>query len=226
MHVGIIMDGNRRYATKKKLFPKFKGHLEGKKALENLLIKWAKLDEPYYLTLYAFSLHNLKKRNLLERKFIYKLLEMGFKEMVDFELIYRDKIRVNFIGDLNSCPKGLRKIMNEISERTKRHNGKVLNFAVCYDGHEEIVSAVNNILSSNIKKASEKTIKHNIYTKNLPPLDLIIRTGGEKRLSGFMLWDSSYAELIFRDELWPEYNYKMFRADLDEFKKRKRRFGK
>ena len=224
MHVGIIMDGNRKYADKKKLFPRFKGHLQGKKNLEKFLLDWTKSKEPKYLTLYTFSLYNLK-RNIIEKKFIFHLLEKGFKELLDTKEIFENKIKVSFVGKKEKCPIKLRKLMEKIEKQTEKHNNKFLNFCICYDGHEEIANAFNEMIGK-IKKTDEKTIKKYLYTKNLPPADLIIRTGGEKRLSGFMLWDVSYAEIVFKEETWPEYSYKIFKQDLKEFRKRKRRFGR
>ena len=226
MHISIIMDGNRRYAEKKNLFPKFMGHVAGKKALEKLLLNWIKMKEPKYLTLFAFSVFNLKKRNPIEKAFIFKLLEHGFRELLSTKEIFTEKIRISFIGRKQDCPKSLAKLMEQIEDKTKKHSKKFLNFCICYDGQEEIANAFNTMLSKKLKKADEKTIKKNLYTRNLPPVDLLVRTGGEKRLSGFLLWDASYAEIIFRDENWPEYNIALLKQDMTEFKNRKRRFGK
>lgn len=226
MHVGMIMDGNRKYAEKKKLFPKFKGHIEGKKSLERLLEYWIKLKEPKYLTLYTFSLFNLKNRSFIEKKLLFKLLKIGFKQLLKRKDIYQNKIRIYFIGKKRECPKYLQNLMNQIEQKTKQHKNKFLTFAICYDGQEEILQAFNKMIKEKIKGINEKIIKKYLYTKELPPLDLLIRTGGEKRISGFLLWDISYAELIFRKQTWPEYTPKMFENDLREFKRRKRRFGK
>ncbi len=226
MHVAIIMDGNRKYAEKKGLFPKIKGHIEGKKSLERLLKHWVKMEEPKYLTLYTFSLYNLKNRSSIEKKLIFKLLEMGFKQLLKRKDIYQNKIRIYFIGKKEKCPKSLQNLMSKIEEKTKYHKNKFLTFAICYDGQEEILKAFNKMIKEKVKKVDEKIIKKYLYTKELPPVDLMIRTGDEKRFSGFLLWDISYAELIFRKQTWPEYTPKMFENDLKEFKRRKRRFGK
>lgn len=226
MHLAIIMDGNRTYAKKKKLFPNFMGHFAGKKNLEKLLLEWAKMKEPKHLTLYAFSLYNLKKRNPIERAFIFKLLEQGFKELLDTKEIFTKKIRVSFIGKKQDCPRNMISVMEKVEAATKNHNKKFLNFCICYDGQEEISNAFNQMAVDKIKKADEKTIKKYLYTKNIPSVDLLVRTGGEKRLSGFLLWDISYAEIIFRNETWPEYSIELLQEDIKEFKHRKRRFGK
>jgi len=220
------MDGNRKYAVKKKLFPKFKGHIEGKKTLERLLNYWAKLKEPRYLTIYTFSLFNLKNRNPLEKKFIYKLLEIGFNQLLKRKDVYENNIHISFIGKKEGCPKSLQNSMKIVEEKTKTHKNKFLTFAICYDGQEEILQAFNKMIEEKVKKANLRTIKKHIYTKNLPAVDLMIRTGGEKRISGFLLWDISYAELIFRKQTWPEYTPKMFENDLKEFRRRERKFGK
>ncbi|MCD6547266.1 MAG: di-trans,poly-cis-decaprenylcistransferase [Nanoarchaeota archaeon] len=226
MHVGIIMDGNRRFAQKEKLFPRFKGHLYGKLALERLLKHWVKMGKPKYLTLYAFSLNNLKKRSTIEKRFIFKLLEIGFKELLNSQDIFKNKVKILFVGKKEKCPKSLQNLMKDIEQKTKNHKNKFLTFCVCYDGQEEIVNSFNNMIKKGVKKADLKTIKKYLYTKDLPQVDLMIRTGDEKRISGFLLWDISYAELIFRKETWPEYTPKMFEDDLKEYEKRKRRFGK
>lgn len=223
MHVGIILDGNRRYAKKRKI-PPFLGHLYGKKNLEVFLKSWIRMKEPKYLTLYVFSLKNLEKRSKLEKNFIFKILEDGFKELLHEKDIYKFNVNVSFIGKLEKCKKSMIKVMNEVVKKTKKHKRKFLTFCVCYDGQDDIVNAVKLILKNKVN-VTKRTIKKYLYTKNLPPLDLIIRTGGEKRLSGFLTWDSTYSELIFKKVMWPEYKIKMFIKDLNDFKKRKRRFG-
>ncbi len=226
MHVGIIMDGNRKYAKKLNLSPSYKGHVEGKKTLKNILMFWAKQDEPKNLTLYTFSSKNLEKRNKIERTFIFHLLKKGFKELSKNEQIFENEIKVIFIGNKEKCPKSMQKIMNDLEEKTKKHNKKTLAFCVCYDGQEEIVNAFEEIKKKDINKISKKEIKKNLHTSELPPVDLVIRTGGEKRLSGFLLWDVSYSELIFNEKKWPEYTISDFKKDISEFKNRNRRFGK
>ncbi len=226
MHVGLILDGNRKYAKKKKIFPSYKGHTEGKNALEKILFYWAKQKEPEFLTLYVFSYYNLKKRNKLERYFILNLIKREFKKLLDVKEIFDEEIKVVFLGNKEMCPKGLLNVMDEIEKKTKKHKNKTLAICVCYDGQEELVEAIKKIKDKKIKNITRETIKNNIYSNELPHLDLVIRTGGEKRLSGFMLWDSSYSELIFKKKTWPEYTIKDFKEDIKEFKDRKRRFGK
>jgi tritrans,polycis-undecaprenyl-diphosphate synthase [geranylgeranyl-diphosphate specific] len=227
MHVGIIMDGNRRYAEKMGIHPRYRGHLEGKSTLEKLISEWVNnMKEPKYLTLYSFSLYNLKNRGVIEKKLLFSLLKEGFKELVAMPDIRKNKVRINVIGNMSECPKGLKSVFSEAMEATKNYKGKVLSFAVCYDGQDEILNAVKKIISNNVKRIDKNTFEKYMFSYGLPPLDLVIRTGGEKRLSGFMLWGSSYAELIFRDVLWPEYTPAMFRKDILEFHNRERRFGK
>lgn len=222
MHCGIISDGNRKYAEKKNIFSKFRGHLTGKRALKKLLLYWAEKEEPKYLTVYAFSLYNLENRSKMEKKFIFKLMEKGSKQLLETKKIFENKIKVLFLGDKEKCPESTRKAMEKVEEKTEKHSGKTLSLCVCYDGQQEIVDAFNKIDG----KATKEKIKNKLHTKDLPPLDLMIRTGGEKRISGFLLWDISYSEMIFRRELWPEYTPEMFEEDLKEFENRKRRFGK
>ncbi len=226
MHIGLILDGNRKYAKKKKLFPAYKGHVEGKKALEKIMFYWAKQKEPKYLTLYVFSLYNLKKRNKIERFFILNLIKREFKKILKVKEISEEEIKIVFLGNREICPKSLRNLMDEIENKTKKHRKKTLAVCVCYDGQEELVEAFKKIKDKKIKNITKETIKNNIYSNELPPIDLVVRTGGEKRLSGFMLWDASYSELIFKKKTWPEYTIKDFKEDIKEFKNRKRRFGK
>lgn len=227
MHAGIILDGNRRYAEKNRIFPRFIGHMYGKKALEKLLIWWAKkTKEPKYLTLYVFSLHNMQKRSRIERHFILKLIESGFKELLDTKEVFKNKVHISFIGNKKQCPKSLVNIMEEVEAKTNKFKNKYLTFCICYDGQEEITNAFNEIAAKGAKQIDKVLLKKHLYTRNLPQLDLLIRTGGEKRLSGFLLWDASYAELIFHNETWPEYDMEMFENDIAEFKQRNRRFGK
>ena len=226
MHIGIILDGNRKYAREKKLFPAYKGHIKGKEALENLLYYWVKQKEPKHLTLYAFSLYNLENRSKIEKTFIFHLLEKGFKKILETEEVFKNKIKILFLGKKEKCSKKLQKLMKEIEEKTKNHDKKTLSFCVCYDGQEELVEALKKIKDKKIKNITKETIKNNIYSNELPSVDLVIRTGGEKRISGFLLWDLSYSEIIFKKKRWPEYTINDFKKDIKEYKNRKRRFGK
>ena len=221
MHVAIIMDGNRKYALKHNLLPIFKGHEPGKKTLEKLLVHWARKSKVEYLTLYTLSLDNFHKRGTIERNFILKLLQRGFDNLAEHEVVHEQKINIKIIGERKILPKYLKDSIKNLENKTKDYKNKFLTLCVAYDGQQEIINACKKT-----KSATIRTFKKYLQTKDVPSLDLLIRTGGEKRISGFLLWDVSYAELIFRKQLWPEYTPQMFEADLKEFKRRKRRFGK
>jgi len=222
-HLGIIVDGNRRWAKKKGL-PAFKGHEEGAKTLEKILKK-LKETSIKVVSLYVWSLKNHEKRSVMERKKIFQLLRVFFNKL--FKTLEKEKIKVVFSGRWQETE--MKDFIKNILDKTKNFENKIINFCFMYDGQAEIVDAVKKIISKNIPKESitEEVIKENLYTKNLPPLDLIIRTGMEdgKRLSGFLLWDSSYAEFIFHNTYWPDYTEEMLIKDIEEFNRRKRRMG-
>jgi len=226
-HLAIIIDGNRRFSKKLMVKP-WQGHELGAKKIENLF-DWCKEYDVKELTLYAFSLENFD-RPKEEFDFLMKLFEKEFKSMLKDKRLDGEKIRVNFIGRISMFPKSLQNIMAEIMEKTKNNKNFVANFAMAYGGRAEIVDATRKIAGQvksgklDINKINEETFNKNIYLESEP--DLIIRTS-ESRLSGFLLWQGSYAEIIFLpNKLWPEFQKKDFVGCLNEYSNRQRRFGK
>jgi tritrans,polycis-undecaprenyl-diphosphate synthase [geranylgeranyl-diphosphate specific] len=226
-HVGIIMDGNRRFAKRLMLEP-WKGHEWGKKKLEEV-IDYAHDLGILELTLFAFSIQNFK-RPKKEFDFLMKLFKEACNDLLKDVRIEKYKIRVRFIGRIQMFPDELADLMRQVMDKTQGNDKFFLNLAMAYGGREEIVDAIKKI-SRNIKegkldpeKIDEETIANNLYIKSQP--DLIIRTGEEKRISNFLLWQGNYAELIFLDKHWPEFTKKDFEKCIKEYDRRERRFGK
>lgn len=230
IHVGIILDGNRRFA-KRLIKRPWKGHEWGAGKVKKLL-KWSKELGIKYITLYSLSEQNLFKRPKRELDYLLKLFEKEFKEICKKDHdVHKDKIRVNVIGRLNLLPESLQKAIKKAEESTKTYKKYFLNLAIAYGGQEEITDAVIKIarkVSKGIIKPqeiNEEVIRHSLYTNGTPYPDLIIRTGGEIRLSNFLLWQSAYSELFFTEKMWPEFEKQDFINILKEFQNRQRRFG-
>jgi undecaprenyl diphosphate synthase len=225
IHVGIILDGNRRYAKKVGL-PQLKGHEEGAKRVKEIIEESIRL-KIKELTLYTFSLENFK-RTKTEVGFLMKLFKKSFNEFMKKAENEKQlkKARIVFAGDKSLFSKDIRNMMNYVEKKTEKNSGIIINFAMGYGGRSEIVNAVKKIVKKEIRpeKINEKTISENLYVKN--DVDLIIRTSGEKRISGFLPWQGVYAELIFLDKLWPEFTKDDLKSCIEEFNNRKRRFGK
>lgn len=227
IHVGIILDGNRRYAKKRLLEP-WQGHLDGSKKLKDLL-SWSYDLGINELTLYAFSIKNFNRSNM-EVNFLMNLFEQELKKLLFEKEIHNKKVKINFLGRIDMFPENLKKIMFELMDKTKNYKDYNLNFAMAYDGRLEIVDSVKKILNDfsnhkiKIDDVNEELIFKNLYLSSEP--DLIIRTSGEKRLSGFLLWQGSYSELYFVDKFWPEFNKQDLIDAIEEFYTRNRRFGK
>jgi len=223
-HIAIIMDGNRRFAIKNQLNA-FDGHLAGKEVLKNIVKHWVSLDIPY-LSVYALSLSNLNNRQSKEKDYLYNIIADGIDEITN---IYKDTIKINILGNYNLTNniKLINSIENSINA-TKNNTQKYFNIAICYDGREEIIKAYRDMIKDNIdiNKINELTVKKYLFTKDLPYVDLLIRTGGEYRLSGFLLWDISYSELFFTDKLFPEFNTDDFNKAIDFYNQIERRFGR
>ena len=224
-HIAIILDGNRRYAKKLGLQP-WKGHEFGVKKL-NELLEWCRELGIRELTLYAFSTENFD-RTKTEKDFLFNIFRQEFGNMGCRKDIFENKVRINVIGRLGMFPKSIRNSMLDIMEKTKKQNKFIVNFAMAYGGRQEIADAFKKIIknSKNLKPSqiNENLITKNLYLKNEP--DLVIRPGGEVRLSNFLIWQSTYSELFFIDKLWPEFTKNDLIKILNEFKKRERRFGK
>jgi|SRR3989338_5310204 len=224
-HIGIILDGNRRFAKRLMLNPE-KGHEWGYKKVKGL-IKWCLEFKIGELTLFAFSLENFN-RPKREFDYLMNLFVKAFKEM--YKEKDTKKLRVKFIGRTHLFNKELQKEMYSLMEKTKSNKGLKLNFAMAYSGRAEIVDATKRIAEAvkynelNIEKIDEKLISQNLYLNSEP--DLVIRTSGEQRLSGFLTFQSVYSELMFVEKLWPEFTKEDFIVCLNEYSNRERRFGK
>ncbi len=222
-HIAIIMDGNRRWAKKRGL-PSFKGHEEGyfnfKRIAEQCWQTGVKI-----LTVYAFSSENWK-RSEREVSFLMKLFERMLKKEKDF--FNKNNIKLNVIGEIEKLPENLKKIVGQAMAETKNNKAGILNLAVSYGGRSEIINVVRQIIKEKLsaEKISEKSFEQYLYTANQADPDLLIRTGGERRLSGFLPWQTVYSELYFSEKLWPDFNGKDLEEALKDFQNRQRRFGK
>lgn len=219
-HVAIIMDGNRRWA-KAQGSPLNKGHEAGVDALE-AAVKSAADFGVKYLTVYALSTENLKGRSSLELRFLFSLIKKGIAQKL--QNLDRNGVHVKFLGDLSPLPRQIRNSLKEMEKKLSRNEKIFLNIALNYSGRDEIINAVNKTKRP-LDKISLKDIENNLYTKDIPNPDIIIRTGGQKRLSNFLLWQSSYAELFFIDKMWPNFGRGDLRKILDEYANRVRNFG-
>lgn len=221
-HLAIIMDGNRRFARKCGK-PVWLGHNKGAEVLEDV-VDWVfgKRDIKT-LTVYAFSLKNFE-RNAVERAALMKILADEFKKLKTDPRITENEVRVRAIGRLELMPEEVLKAIRDAEQATAHFTKHEFNLAVAYDGRAEMVDAINGILSLGVGQVNEKTIQEHLYLSNAP--DLIIRTGGEVRLSGFLLWLSSYSEFYFTDTFWPEFSEAELDAALSDYAERERRFGR
>jgi undecaprenyl diphosphate synthase len=226
-HIAIIPDGNRRWA-KTKGFATMVGHEKGADAFEKVLEKAIDLKIPY-ITLWGLSLDNVLKRSKLEINYIYNIIENQFKRIGADERTHKNKIRVEVIGRYKEYfPKETQKVIEETIEKTKKYDKFVLTFLLVYNGTDEIVECVKKIQEKKAKTITEKTIKDNLWTKDLPAVDLIIRTGvdNDPHLSaGFMMWDAAYAQLHFTKTYFPAFNQKEFEKIVLEYSERQRRKG-
>ncbi len=226
-HLGIILDGNRRFSKRLMLKP-WKGHEWGAKKVEAFL-DWCKEYGIKEVTLYAFSLENFD-RPKTEFNFLMQIFEKEFKRMLKDPRLDKDKVKVRFIGRISMFPKSLQKVMHQLMDKTKENKGFIVNFAMAYGGRAEIIDATKKIAEQvkkgklDLNQINEETFSKDLYLESQP--DLIIRTS-ESRLSGFLLWQGSYAELIFLpNKLWPEFEKKDLEECLEEYSRRQRRFGK
>ncbi|MFX1419120.1 MAG: polyprenyl diphosphate synthase [Promethearchaeota archaeon] len=218
---------NRRWAKKRNLDINF-GHLIGYENLKKRLFDFFDAGI-HYLSLYILSLENVRRRNAEELKYIYKIMVKAVDTVINESIVKDEKVKFSVIGRIIMLPEKAKAKIEELIEFTKNHDQNFINLCIMYDGHEEIVDAVKQIINSGVQPedVNKDLIKAHLYTKNFPPLDYIIRTGMDDgaRISGFLLWDSSYAEFKFRNDLWPDYNKEMVIEDLKDFLKRNRRMG-
>ena len=230
LHVAIIMDGNRRLAKRLMKEP-WKGHEYGAKKVYDFL-GWCKELNIKYVTLYSFSIQNFS-RPKEEFDFLMDLFEREFKSITDPNHdAHKNKIRVRVMGRVWMLPERVQKAIRNAEEATKNYNDYHVNFAIAYGGQEEITDGVRDIakkVSEGILKPEdidEQLIRHSLYTDGTPYPDFIMRTGGEKRISNFLLWQGAYSELLFLDKMWPEIEKEDLVKAVEEFKARDRRFGR
>ncbi|MBY9004908.1 MAG: di-trans,poly-cis-decaprenylcistransferase [Candidatus Lokiarchaeota archaeon] len=227
-HVGLILDGNRRWAKRNLLSPNV-GHIIGYKNLRDRLFDFFDAGI-HYLSIYALSLENVRKRSNAEIEYIFGIILDAVDATVKEETVKEEKVNFNVIGRTFLLPKSVQEKIEELKEFTKEYNQNFINLCIMYDGQEEIVDAVKAIINANIQsdKINKDTIKSHLYTRNFPEVDYIIRTGMEDgaRISGFLLWDASYAEFKFRTDLWPDYDKDMVIEDIQDYINRNRRKGK
>jgi len=228
LHIGLILDGNRRWARKNNLDVNL-GHLVGYRTLRERLFDFFELGIRY-LTIYALSLENVRKRSKEEVEYIYKIMEKAVETVLKEPIITQEKVRIKILGRLELLPEKVREKINKLVEFTKDNDKAFLNILIMYDGRAEIVDAIKEIINKGYSadEINEDLIKSHLYTKDFPEVDYIIRTGMEDgaRISGFLLWDASYAEFKFRNEYWPEYSKEMMIEDLKDYITRNRRKGK
>ncbi|HRZ85940.1 MAG TPA: polyprenyl diphosphate synthase [Candidatus Paceibacterota bacterium] len=222
-HVAIIVDGNRRFA-KKNALEAHKGHEKGKDKLEKIIESVKKFGIKK-LTIYTLSVENIKNRSKLELDHLFRILGEAF-EKLDRERVNNEGLKIRFIGDLNLISDELKVMCEKLEKDTKDNSNFVVNFALGYGGRQEITNAVKKIVSEGYSpdEISEKLIQKNLYLSDEP--DLIIRTGGDVRTSNFLPWQSVYSEWIFLNKMWPEFEEDDLAYCIEEFKKRKRNFGK
>ena len=226
-HTAIIMDGNGRWAEQKGM-PRIFGHQNGVTAVRKIVEAASKFNIKY-LTLFTFSVENWD-RPTNEVDTLMGLLVQTLKD--EFEDMFKNNIRLNAIGDLNSLPNEVREELYTIIENTKGNTGMTLTLALSYGGKQEIFKAVKEI-SEKVKNDiicldnfDDSVINDHLYTSDLPDVDLLIRTSGEKRISNFLLWQIAYAELYFTDVYWPDFTEEDLEKAIVEYQNRERRFGK
>lgn len=222
-HIAVIMDGNRRWAKEKNL-PSAMGHKKGVDALKTTL-RACKDFGIKYLTVYAFSTENWKRKKE-EVDFLMELLAITLTN--ELAEMHSEGVVISFIGDISKLSNKLQKILANSVETTKNNTGVHLQIAFNYGARDEIVHAVKSIVEKGVKSEdiTEEMISENLYTKNIPDPDLLIRTGGEKRISNYLLWQIAYSEILVTDEYWPEFGRDSLAEAVEEFKNRQRRFGK
>ncbi len=228
IHVAIIPDGNRRWAKKKGLKP-WDGHEKAAQNLEHIFRAAFDLGIKY-LTFWGSSVDNLKKRPVAEKRALLDIYKRYFRKLIDSEEIHKNKTRINVIGKWEEqFPESLKKIIRECVERTRHYKNCYLNFLLAYSGDDEMIEAARQIARKckTGVRITAQSIKENLMTKELPSVDLLIRTGGEPHNSaGFMMWDVANAQLYFFEKMNPDFGVADLKAAVREFEKRERRFGR
>ena len=218
--MGIIMDGNRRWAKTHNL-PALEGHRRGAQTLKNIALA-AKRKGIKTLTFFCFSTENWQ-RSKSEVDYLMDLIHEMFATRMNE--LQKEQIKITVIGQKDKLPKKVSKEIDIVEEETKHNAGMTLNLALSYGGRAEIVDAVKKIIKSGVdpEKITEETVKENLWTSDV---DLIVRTGGEQRSSGFLLWQAAYSEFLFVKKYWPDFGENDLDAALAEYASRQRRFGR
>jgi tritrans,polycis-undecaprenyl-diphosphate synthase [geranylgeranyl-diphosphate specific] len=230
-HIAIILDGNRRWANDQKDVNPWLGHREGAETVEALL-DWLQMLDVKLVTLYTFSTENFGRPSA-EVEEIMHIAEVKFRKLLTDERIHRNKVHVKVIGRVNLLPESLQVLIADVEKATASYDNQFLNFAFAYGGRAEIVDAAKIIAQKvkdgelNVDDVDEATFEKYLYTSHMPKQDpdMIIRTSGEERLSGFLLWQSAYSELLFLDVYWPDFRLIDLMRAIRTFQNRKRRFG-
>jgi undecaprenyl diphosphate synthase len=210
------MDGNGRWGIKKNKGRNY-GHLNGVKTVKKIVETSIKLKIPF-VTFYVFSTENWK-RPKSEIDFLFKLIINYFKQ--ELSTVISNKIKINIIGKTNQLPLKIKQSLKKTVKLTENNKKIIVNLAINYGSKDEIISSIKKLKN----RISIKSLEDNLYTKNIPDPDILIRTGGRKRLSNFMLWQLAYTEIYFLDKLWPDFNNNDFKKIIKNYKKLKRNFG-
>jgi len=222
-HIAIIPDGNRRWSENKGISKK-EGYATGIQKIGDVL-KWCKEHDVHMLTMWGFSTDNFK-RDSEEVGQLFGLFKENLKKAFDSDEKNKHDLKVRFLGRIQLFPKEIQEMIKKAEEISSKNSKYQLNLLLSYGGKEEIVDAVNKIIEEGVAQVDEEIISNHLYTAGLPDPDLVIRTSGEKRLSGLMPWQSCYSELYFCKKLWPDFSKEDFEDALNEYANRRRRFGK
>ncbi len=220
-HIAIIMDGNGRWATKQSL-NRFKGHRAGVRVVKRIVKHSVKLGVKY-LTLYTLSKENFN-RPKNEILYLFKLFSKTLDQ--ELNLLVENDVSFSVIGDRSAIDKNVLKKLNNVEEITSENSTLFLNLAIGYGSRNEIIHAMEQIKVNNVEIINENVISRYLMTNSIPDPDLLIRTGGEFRVSNFLLWQIAYTELFFTKILWPDFDEKEFEKAILEYNKRERRFGR
>ncbi|MFP4116979.1 MAG: polyprenyl diphosphate synthase [Candidatus Aenigmatarchaeota archaeon] len=226
-HVAIIMDGNRRWAKQRSCSP-WEGHKKGEEVVEEVLEKALGMNIKH-TTFWTLSLDNVEKRSEEEVEYLMDLFVENFKRIKEEERIHENEVKINVLGRWKQIlPERVTEAIEEAVEATKDYSNYYLNLLIAYSGKDEMLRAIRRITEDSPDKGdiTSELIKKNLFTSELPPVDLMIRTGGEPHNStGFMMWDTANSQYYFSEKLWPEFSSEDFEEAVEDYRKRERRFG-
>ncbi|MFN3803878.1 MAG: polyprenyl diphosphate synthase [Pyrobaculum sp.] len=227
-HIAVIPDGNRRYAKKAGL-DLYRAYKVGVEKVRSFLTWVLEFRDIKHVTIFALSTENLR-RSRLELEILFKIFEEEFRKTLEDPLLHENRVRIRVIGDRALLPTKIVKLVEEIESLTKNYQNYHLTFALGYGGRAELVRCIKRIISGEVKmgEINEETLFQCLDTRDLPQPqpDVVLRTGGEKRLSNFLLYQAAYSELIFLEKLWPEIEREDVRYVVEEYSNRQRRFGR